>query len=224
MHAHMLDFKAAHVNAVQPQYRQFARVAACRLAAYAAEHFTHFETADQVVFGVVAPVVEVPGEDERGLRVGDRLHAARKGRHLAAAGGGGQAEVHAHTLDRRCRGRDLHFTMQQTTPLEAVVGDVLIVAAQNRKATENGIAMMAVVVHGVPAIRNRRPDVARKKLVLRFAGPVLMAARVAEMQPLHLLQEDDVHFELTQALTQLVNHHAAVELGEALVNVVCADA
>ena len=42
--------------------------------------------------------------------------------------------------------------------------------------------------------------------------------------PVHLLQEDDVDVEGTQALARLVQHHALVEVRQALVDVVGGDA
>ena len=60
--------------------------------------------------------------------------------------------------------------------------------------------------------------------MLRLARPVGQLARVPEVQALHFLQESDVRVEVAQAIAQFVNHHAAIELGETLVDVVGADA
>ena len=60
--------------------------------------------------------------------------------------------------------------------------------------------------------------------MLRLDGPVGVAQGVAQVQALNLLQKNHVGAQEAQAVAQVVNHHAPVELGKTLVDVVGADA
>jgi hypothetical protein len=55
--------------------------------------------------------------------------------------------------------------------------------------------------------------------VLALARPGRETLRVALVQAGNLLQEHDVRLERAQALAQLVDHHAAIELRQSLVDV-----
>ena len=112
--------------------------------------------------------------------------------------------------------------MQHAAALELQVRDVLIVRVKNREARQDRIAVVAVVVDHVPAVGGL-PDVLGEKFVLRRGRPVVVAVRMAEVQPLYFLQEDDVRRQMAQPLTQFMDHHATVELRETLVNVVGGD-
>ena len=169
---------------------------------------------------MVAPVVEVAGDQQRRVLAGERLHASGEGVHLPASAAGHQAQMHADAVDGGQVGAGRDFAVEQAATLEAVVRHVLVVRAQNREAAENRIAMVAVVIDGVAAVSAGRPDVAGEEFVLRLDRPVRVARGVAKVQALHLLQEDDIHFQLAQPVAQLVNHHAAIELRETLVDVV----
>src|SRR5215471_6817104 len=82
--------------------------------------------------------------------------------------------------------------------------------------------MSLSVDRGAP-ICNFVPERIGDKLVLRLAGPVTMAALAPTMGSLDLLQEQDVGGQSVQLLLQIVNHHPAGEMREALVNVVGRD-
>jgi hypothetical protein len=104
--------------------------------------------------------------------------------------------------------------MQQAALLELQVGDILVVAVQDGKAREDGVAVVAVVVNHVAAIGGGCPDVFGQEFVLRRVGPVVVVLGMAEVQALHFLQKDDVRVEVAQALAQLMHHHPPVELRE----------
>ena len=59
--------------------------------------------------------------------------------------------------------------------------------------------------------------------VLADVGPGQVAAGIALVLALHLLQEQDVGGEPVQAVAQLVDHHAAREVRKTLVDVVGRD-
>src|SRR5687768_15727917 len=77
---------------------------------------------------------------------------------------------------------------------------------------------MPVVVDGVFPV-HVLPALAGEELVLSDRRAGGKAQREALVQPLHLLQEYDVRVERAEALAQLVDHHAPVESGQALVDV-----
>ena len=79
--------------------------------------------------------------------------------------------------------------------------------------------MMAVVVDHVAAIGGVVPHLVGEEFVLGLGRPVVVILGMTEMQPLDLLEEDDVRIEAAQPLAQLVHHHAPVELREALVDI-----
>ena len=80
--------------------------------------------------------------------------------------------------------------------------------------------MMPRLIHGILAIDAMRPDFFRDEFVLRAVRVVWVAPRMVRVLALHFLQEYDIGVQLAQAVAQLVQHHAAVELGEALVDIV----
>lgn len=109
--------------------------------------------------------------------------------------------------------------MQQAALFKAQMGDILVVAVQDGKARQDGIAVMAVVIDHVAAIGRCRPDILGQELVLGTGRPVLMALGMSQVQALDFLQKQDIRIEMAQALTQFVHHHPPVELREALVDV-----
>jgi hypothetical protein len=86
----------------------------------------------------------------------------------------------------------LDGAVQQSALLETHVRHVLVVLMQNGKARKNGVAVVAVVIDHVAAVGGGGPDILGEEFVLRLFRPVVVALGVAEVQPLHLLQEDDV--------------------------------
>ena len=78
--------------------------------------------------------------------------------------------------------------------------------------------MVAVVVDRVAAV-DVLPLVAGEELVLRLDGCAGEAHGEALVQALHFLQEDHVRVERAQAVAQVVDHHAPVEVRQPLVDV-----
>ena len=84
--------------------------------------------------------------------------------------------------------------------------------------------MVAVVVDRIASISVVLPDLVGEELVLRCLGPVVIAAGMAMMLALDLLQEHDVGADFAQAIAQFVHHHVPVKLRKAFVNIVGEDA
>ena len=61
------------------------------------------------------------------------------------------------------------------------------------------------------------------ELVLRLARPVAVTPGVAAVDALHFLQEQNVGRQAVQPVAQLVDHHAARQMGKTLVDVVGSD-
>jgi hypothetical protein len=79
------------------------------------------------------------------------------------------------------------------------------------------------VRHRVLAVSNFLPDRVGDELVLRLDRPVDVPRRVPAVDAHDFLQQQDVGGETMQPLPQLVDHHAAIELREAFVDVVGGD-
>ena len=82
--------------------------------------------------------------------------------------------------------------MQQPAPFKPQVGHVLVVLVCNGKARQNGIAVMAVVIHDIFSIGMVMPNVSGQKFMLWFSWPVFMARFMFDVQSLNLLQKNDV--------------------------------
>jgi len=147
----------------------------------------------------VAPVVEVAGDDD-GLAIRRRFQDGVDQRlRLAAPPRFEQAQVHdiaVHVGLRR-----LEHAMQDAALLVGMVGHVVVGLRGDGKLAQQGVAMMAMVVHGIHAIR-RMVLGAGKEFMLRRFRPMLVAVvlgaiagRIAVMLALHFLQEDDIGIE-----------------------------
>jgi len=60
--------------------------------------------------------------------------------------------------------------------------------------------------------------------MLRLAWPVVVAAGVAVVHPLHFLQKQEVRRQSVELLLELMDDHASRQVGEAFVDVVGGDA
>jgi hypothetical protein len=108
------------------------REAARRAAVDAAEHLDQAEALGQQVVGAVVPVVEVAGDDQRrvpGLTFSMRSASAAIWRRRAAAVSRGARRRSAAASP--ARHGDL--AVQQAAPLEAQLGDVLVVGGRMGK-------------------------------------------------------------------------------------------
>ena len=105
-------------------------------------------------------------------------------------------------------------------PLEAHMGDILIMRMLDREARQNRIAMVPVVVDDVASVGCGLPYIFGEKVLLRLFRPVVYPAGMAVMHALNFLQEDDVRPQSTQLLAQFMHHHVLVELRESFVDVV----
>src|ERR1035438_6041095 len=130
MHFGPFNRKAAHIDAIQPQQGSLGgKTPAGRIetAKCSAECLNHPKAMSQQFISVVPPVVEVTGDDEGRVGVGNALDASGESIHLAASRGGEHREMDTDTMKRLGQTGQMNGPMQQAPPLETKVGDVLIV-------------------------------------------------------------------------------------------------
>jgi hypothetical protein len=126
--------------------------------------------------------------------------------------------MHTHTVRHLTIGQ-FDPAMQQTALLELQVRYILIEGMQDRKTRQDGITVMTMVIDHVPPVGRSMPVRFGQELMLWLTGPVGVLLFMAQMQSLHFLQKDNIGIEMTQALAQLMHHHAPVKAGKALVDV-----
>jgi hypothetical protein len=68
-----------------------------------------------------------------------------------------------------------------------------------------------------------RPYLFGYEFMLGHGRVIVVMQAVLAMLTLYFLQEHDVRIQLAQALAQLVQHHAAIKLRKAFVDIVCGD-
>ena len=156
---------------------------------------------------MVAPVVEIAGNQQRralrhlaGNPVDERIG-------LALAAAGKQAKVNHEAVDVALV--DPNHTMKHTALFEGMVGKIAILLAHDRKPRQQRIAVMAMQIAGIASIsrlegvlEGRR---ARQKLVLRLARPLLETSGMLLVATLDLLQENQIGIQFMQARTQRMN-------------------
>ena len=126
------------------------------------------------------------------------------------------APLHRFVLS--ARQRDL--AVQQPTALKAMRGHIRVEGLQNREAAQYRVAVMSRFVYRIFPINGMRPDLLGNEVVLRASRIIVESLTMLCMFPLHFLQEHDIGIQFSQSLAQRVQHHTAIEIGEALVNVV----
>jgi hypothetical protein len=78
---------------------------------------------------------------------------------------------------------------------------------------------MTMIVGDVLTVSLMWPTFFRQKMVLRRVRPIAMPVRMFEMLTLYFLQKNNVGIEQSQALAQLVHHHATIKLRKSLVDI-----
>lgn len=167
--------------------------------------------------GLEAPIVEVPGDDDR--RAGwQAVQQVEQKPHLALPVSFAQAEVHTHRM-HLVMARYLQATVQQPTLLVTVDRDIQVVMLGDGKLGQQGIAMVAVRVHGIASIGELRPHAVGEKLVLGRLWPRRVALGMVLMAAVNLLQEHQVGATGTHRFAQLRQDETPVERGKPLVHV-----
>jgi len=174
----------------------------------------------QQIIGLVSPVVEVTGDDEGRIGVGNALKVSRESIHLAAPRAGEHRKMDTDTVKRLRQTWQEHGAMQQATPLEPKLGDVLIVGVLNRKTGKDGIAMVPVTVDHVASIGGGLPNILGQEFMLGLVGPVFEFLGVPAVEPLDLLKKHNVWIKVPQPLPKVMHHQVLMELRKPLVDVV----
>jgi hypothetical protein len=220
MHVRIDDREPTRVDSVQPEHRQHRRVGARRPPAHLAEYLDEVERFRERAVALAAPVVEVPGDDQRCRMRHRELDAFDQRLDLPLAPTLEQAQVHVDAMQRRNAFAERDLAMQQAAAFEEVRRDVEVLLREHRVARQDRVSVMAVRIHGVAAISDLVPERVGDELVLRARRPFAIPQRMAVVRMQHFLEEQDVDRETAQPLAQLVDDHAPRELRKALVDVV----
>jgi hypothetical protein len=94
--------------------------------------------------------------------------------------------------------------MQQTALLETMRRHIAVVHLHDGITTEDGIAMMTFLIHGIHTIGMVRPEFIGQELVLRRGRIGRMALRMLHVLALNLLQEHDIGIQRAQLFAHLV--------------------
>ena len=123
-------------------------------------------------------------------------------------------------MERLGQAGDADRAMQQPAPLEADLGDVLIVRMLDGEAGQDRIAMVPMPVGHIAGIGGGLPDVGGKEVVLRLTRPVVQLPGMPVVQALDLLKENDVRPQFAQLVAQFMHHHVPMKLRKPLVNII----
>ena len=210
--------KAAGIDSVQTQQRHTTRIGQCRPAMQIAENIRYTKGSDQILTGLIVPVVEIAGNNERRCRWHQTLHACGQRRQLSSPSTCKQAKMHTKTV--QMKGLDRHLAMQQTALLEAVIRNILVFGGDDRVAAENGVTVVAMLIHRVTAIGKVRPHLIGEELILRRCRPVGQTQGMLRIFSLHFLQENNIGVNTAQVAAKFMHHHAPVEVRKPFVNVI----
>ena len=119
--------------------------------------------------------------------------------------------------------RQFDLAMQHAPAFEGMRRNVLVFPVQYLVAREDGIAMVTGVVDAVLAIGKIGVHMTGQKFMLRLAGPVLEAAGALAVTALHFLQKHNIGTEQPQTIAQFMYRQPAIELRQALVDIVASD-
>jgi hypothetical protein len=130
----------------------------------------------------------------------------------------GGFSIYREGMDRKAINTAIEAMVEAKRPLVIFPEGATSRTNDHLRPLLDGVAMVAMVVDRVAAV-DVLPILAGDEFVLRVDRAAGVAQREALVQPLHLLQEDEVRIERAQPVAQLVDHQAPVELRQALVNV-----
>src|SRR5450759_3813947 len=222
MHAALQHVKSAHIDAIQTQQRQSGWKTARRFSAMQMEHIVNMQLACQSLAQLVAPIIEITRDDQRRIRRYLIAHIFDQRDGLSTASPGEQTEMRTQTMHAPLPGQ-IDLAMQQPAAFKSMSGNIGVQGLQDRKTAQYRVAMMPRLIYRVLPINGMRPNLSRDEIVLRAFRIVVITLAMQRMLTLHLLQEHDVGIHLAQPLAQLVQHDAAIEIGEALVDIVGGD-
>ena len=118
---------------------------------------------------MIAPVVEVAGDDQgriRRRRTADRIDQ-RVGLALATAG----KQTKMYDITMHLDLTDLHHAVQDAARLVGMIRHVLIARGRDRKTAEQGVAVVSVIVHRVHPV-GRMMRIAGQEFMLRLRRPM----------------------------------------------------
>ena len=116
--------------------------------------------------------------------------------------------------------------MQDAALFVGVVGHIVVSLRGDGEFAQQGVAMVAMVIHGIHAVGGMVLG-AGKEFMLRCFRPMLVAVflgaiagRVAVVLALHFLQKNNISIEESDRLLQCMNPGQAPHGGDALVYII----
>src|SRR5258708_13413348 len=122
-----------------------------------------------------APVIEIPGDNQRRVRRYQLFDAVFQKGDLPLAPTPEQPQVHIDAVKRVRPTRYGDFTMQHSTAFAVVHGNVFIIPAGDRILAEDRIAMVPAIVACVLSVGKIVPDGVVAELMLRPPRPLSLA-------------------------------------------------
>src|SRR4030065_1109604 len=178
MHIAVKHAEAAHVYAIQSKHRQSGRKTARRTPTMKMEHIMHIQLAGQRTAHLIAPIIEIAGDDERHIRRDSAPDMLDQNACLRPPAFGEQAKVDAQAM-HALPIRQFNLAMQQPAVFKAMRGNINVQGLQDRKAAEYRVAMMPRLVHRVLAVGAMWPDFPRDEFVLGAVRIVVITLRRA---------------------------------------------
>ena len=161
-------------------------------AVHADKNLGQSQSLGQMVVRPVAPIVEVPSNDERRITGSPFVQPLCQRLHLFFARATQKRQMDADAMNGCAEQGRFNLRVQDAALFKFEMRDILIVCMRNGKSRQDGVAVMAVVIDHVAAIGGRLPDVLGQKFVLRVGGPVLVLFGVDRVEALNFLQKHNV--------------------------------
>jgi hypothetical protein len=175
---------------------------ACQVRLVALEGIAKAELLRDLPVELLAPIVEIAGQEHRVSWQAALFHDLGHLLHLRRALPLVQAQVHVEHVQRTLGPGHAH--VQRTAPLDAIGGDVVVFEAPHAQARECGVAVVPNLAKLVAAVVRVEAQLLRQVRALGAAG-----ARAVE----DLLAQHDVHRVLAQRSRHLRHRHAAAAVG-----------
>ncbi len=120
MHAGIFDMKSTHINAVEPQYRQYGREAACSPTRREFKDFRQIQRVGEYGASFFVPVVKITGDHQRRVAWNHFPDAIVQRSELCMPAALEQSKVDTNAMQVIPPLRDADLTMQQAAAFKTV--------------------------------------------------------------------------------------------------------
>lgn len=165
----------------------------------------------------IAPIIEIARKNQRLIPRDAPRNRGEDEIDLALADPLGQAQVNAERVHAAFM--NFEHSVEQAATLETVHRHVVIADRMNRKAGQNGVAMVSMLVDGIAPVVHLRPVRAGQVISLVLFRPVGEAPRVTRVTALYFLQEHDIRAQCVEFMLEVMHDKSPIEWRQALVHV-----